>query len=221
MSRPGYPIELKLEGKSVLVVGLGAIGRRKAAALVEAGARVVGVDPAARGSDPEVPAGVEVRAEPYAPGQLAGMSLVIAAGPPELNRRVVADARRAGLWVGSASDPDEGDFTLPAVWKSGPLVLTVSTSGASPALAAALRDRAAEALGPAAAGLAALLAELRPVVMGRIANPEARRRVFRDWADPRWLALWVEEGPGRTRVALMQQVEAAAGRGPGVAGGSP
>ena len=44
---PGYPIELDLAGRTALVVGLGAVGRRKAAGLVEAGARVVGVDPAA------------------------------------------------------------------------------------------------------------------------------------------------------------------------------
>ena len=52
----------------------------------------------------------------------------------------------------AAAHAEAGDFTLPAVWRSGPLMLTVSTSGASPALARALRDRAAEALGPAPAG---------------------------------------------------------------------
>ena len=58
---PGYFLELDLRGKTVLIVGLGVVGRRKAAGLVEAGARVVAVDPAA---DPaEAPAGVELRAE--------------------------------------------------------------------------------------------------------------------------------------------------------------
>lgn len=207
MSVPGYPVELRLRGKSVLVVGLGPVGRRKAAALAAAGARVVGVDPAAGGLDPGTLAGVEVRAEAYHPDQLVGMSLAIAAGPAELNRRVLQDARRAGVWVSSASDPDDSDFILPAAWRSGPLVLTVSTSGASPALAAALRDRAAEALGPAAAGLAALLAELRPLVLERVADPEARRRLLRAWADPRWLTVWAEQGPEFLRVAFMQQVE--------------
>jgi siroheme synthase-like protein len=207
VGRRGYPIELDLQGKAALVVGLGPVGRRKAVALAEAGARVVAVDPAAKGLAPTVLPGVEVRPEPYHPNLLPGMSLVIAAGTRELNRRVVAEARRAGVWVCSTSEPDDGDFILPAVWRSGPVVLTVSTSGASPALAAALRDRAAEALGPAAAGLAVLLAELRPIVLKRVRSPESRRRVLRDWAEPRWLDLWAEQGPDQVRRALMQRIE--------------
>ena len=203
--RPGYPIELDLRGRTVVVVGLGTVGLRKAAGLVVAGARVAGVDP---GTEIQAPPGVEVRAEPYRVAHLEGASLVFATATPAVNRDVVQDARRAGLWVGSASDPDEGDFTVPAVWRSGPLVLTVSTSGASPALAATLRDRAAEAHGPEAAALTALLAELRPLVLARLADqPEARRRLLADCADPRWLDRWRAEGPEAVRLALLQAIE--------------
>ena len=211
---PGYPIELELRGKAVLVVGLGPVGLRRASGLAEAGARVVAVDPAGGAAHrPAPPEGVEVRAEAYRPEHLEGMSLVVAAAPAAVNRRVVADARRAGVWVGSASDPDAGDFTVPAVWREGPLTLTVSTSGASPALAAALRDRAALALGPAASGLTALLAELRPEVLARLTDPEARRRILADWADPRWIDLWQTEGPEAVRLALGEQLDRAASRG--------
>jgi siroheme synthase-like protein len=202
-----YTIELELSGWAVLVVGLGPVGRRKAAGLIEAGARVIGVDPAAEGLDPEALAGIEVRCEAYCAEHLRGASLAVAAAPPEVNRRVVVDARRLGVWCCSTSDPGEGDFTVPAVWRSGPLVLTVSTSGASPALAAALRDRAAEGLGPAAAGLAALLAELRPLVLARIEDPAARRRILAEWGDPRWLTLWAEQGPEAVRRALEQRLD--------------
>jgi siroheme synthase-like protein len=208
---PGYPIELDLRGKTAVVVGLGTVGRRKAAGLVEAGARVVGVDPAI---GPEnAPEGVEVRAEPYRDEHLGGASLAIAAATAEVNRRVVADARRMGVWVGSASEPAEGDFAVPAVWRDGPLTLTVSTGGASPALAAALRDRAAGALGPSAAGLVALLAELRPIAMARVAEAGRRRRLLADWADPRWLELWASDGPEAVRDALLRGIAEAAGPG--------
>lgn len=195
---PTYPIELDLTGRLAVVVGLGAVGLRKASRLVEAGARVVGVDPGAIKAGP----GVEWRAEPYQAGHLAGASLAFGAAPAEVNRRVVADARGLGIWVNSASEPGSGDFALPATWREGPLTLTVSTSGASPALASALRDRAAAALGPAAGGLAALLAELRPEVLARVADPGDRRRALAEAADPRWLDLYLAEGAGAARRAL-------------------
>src|SRR4051794_32441475 len=126
---PGYPIELELRGKWALVVGAGPVGRRKVAGLVAAGARVIVVDPAACAT--ALPAGagagaeVEIRAESYRAEHLQGVSLVVAAAPAAVNRAVVADARRAGVWVGSATDPGDGDFTVPAVWREGPLTLTV------------------------------------------------------------------------------------------------
>ena len=201
----GYPIELELTGRTALVVGLGAVGRRKAVGLLAAGARVVGVDPALAPAD--APDGVELRPEPYRADHLLGASLAFAAAPPAVNRQVVADARRAEIWVNSASDPDDGDFIVPATWRDGPLMLTVSTSGASPALAAALRDRAAAALGPAAAGVAALLAGLRPEVLARLPDPAARRRIFTGWADPRWLDLWTRAGPEAVRAAPVGRLD--------------
>ena len=205
---PGYPIELDLVGRRALVVGLGRVGRRKAAGLVAAGATVVGVDPRPPAGVERL-AGVEVRAERYRRGHLDGVALAIAAGPPAVNRRVVADARRAGIWVGSASEPASGDFAVPAVWRDGPLTVTVSTGGASPALAAALRDRAVAAVGPAAAGLAALLAELRPLALARLPDPAARRRLLADWADPRRLAAWTNEGPEAVRRDLLRALDEA------------
>ena len=155
----GYPIELHLNGRPVLVVGLGAVGRRKASGLVTAGARVTGVDPIAVALE-----GVEHLAESYQITHLQDMALVFAAATPEVNRDVVANARRLGVWVNSADDPASGDFTLPAVGRVGGVTLTVSTSGASPALAVALRDHALATLPPGASELAALFAELRPLV---------------------------------------------------------
>ena len=201
----GYPIELNLEGRPVLVVGLGQVGRRKVAGLREVGAWVVVVDPRGAGSD--VPVGVEVRAEPYEARHLDGVALAFAAATPEVNRRVVNDAQRLGVWVNTASEPDQGDFRVPALWRDGAICLTVTTSGASPALARVLRDRAAEALGPAAVGLVDLLAEWRPKVLETVANPAARRRLLTGGADPALLRLWQAEGPEAVRRVLLARLD--------------
>lgn len=179
-----YPIELDLTDRRVVVVGLGRVGRRKAIGLVAAGATVVAFDPIPA----EPPAGVILVAEPYRVDHLRGAALAFAAATPEVNRRVVADAREADVWVNAASEPDHGDFLVPASWRDGPIGLTVSTSGASPALAAALRDRAAQALGPAPARLATALAELRAEVRSTLSE-NARKLLLAEWDDPKWLKL--------------------------------
>ncbi|MHC5542850.1 hypothetical protein ACYOEI_31900, partial [Singulisphaera rosea] len=60
---------------------------------------------------------------------------------------------------------------------------------------------------PAASGFAALLAELRPRVLALRSDPEVRRRLFADWADPRWLELWQRQGPEEVRRQLVEQIE--------------
>ena len=197
-----YAIDLDLRGKGGLVVGLGAVGRRKALGLLEAGAWVRGVDPL--GWD-EAPAGVLVVGEPYQPGHLQGVFLVFAAATAAVNRAAAADALASNCLVCSTSEPESGSFTRPAVWHDRGLILTVSTSGASPALAAALRDRAAEALGPSAAALSALLRELRPRLFDRLPDPAARRRVLADWGDPRWLLL-LESGGADAVTAEFERI---------------
>lgn len=188
---PRYAIDLDLRGRGALVAGLGAVGRRKALGLLAAGAWVRGVDPL--GWD-DAPSGVSVIKEPYRCGHLQGIFLVIAAATPVVNRLVTADALAANLLICSSSEPESGNFTKPAVWHDRGLILTVSTSGASPALAAALRDRAAEALGTSAAPLAALFRELRATLFDRLPDPSARRKVLADWGDPRWLILFESGG---------------------------
>ncbi len=202
---PGYPIELDLAGKRVLVVGLGRVGLRKAEGLLVAGAKVRVVDPS-----PEsdlILDGAEIHIEAYRREHLQGMCLVFAAGPPEINQQVVIDARAMGIWVNSASDPDSGDFRLPAVWRDGPVTLTVSTSGASPALAATLRDRAGQSVGQAAVGLASLLKEIRPSVIKYVSDPERRHHFLTELAHPRWLELWDVEGSEAVRRRFFAYLE--------------
>ena len=125
---PYYPLFLDLTGRRCLVVGAGPVGQRKAAGLLAAGAVVRVVAP----ESPEL-SGAEWVAAEYEPEHLDGMALVFAAGPPDVNARVVADARQRGIWVNSASDPTSGDFLLPAVRRAGRIEVAVSTAGASPA----------------------------------------------------------------------------------------
>ena len=181
-----YAIEVDIKDRVALVVGLGQVGRRKALGLLEAGALVRGVDP--HGWD-EAPSGVDVILEPYRTEHLRGAFLVFAAAHTSVNSVVTVDALAANLLVSSASEPESGTFSRPAVWRDGNLVLTVSTSGASPALAKALRDRAVESLGASAAPLTDLFARLRPRLFELLPDPKARRKIMANWGHSDWLSL--------------------------------
>jgi siroheme synthase-like protein len=88
--------------------------------------------------------------------------VIAATDDPAVNRQVHDDADAAGVWVNAADDPANCTFTLPAVLRRGSVTVSVATGGASPALAAWLRDRlAGSEVGPEYEVLADLLAEAR------------------------------------------------------------
>lgn len=159
LSTPGYPVQLQLKGRLCVVVGAGAVGRRKVAGLLAAGGRVRVVDPR---RDVVLPDGVESICRAFAVSDLDDAFLVFAAtSDSQVNAAVVAAARSRGLLVNRADQPEDGDFSLPAVWRCGRLSVAAATDGASPALAKLLRDALAAGLDPAWGFFAELAAALR------------------------------------------------------------
>ena len=85
-----FPVFLKLEGRAVVLVGGGAAARVKLSELIRAGARVTVVAPEVR---PEISSsGVTVVQREFVAGDLDDAWFVVAAAPPEVNRRVAAAA---------------------------------------------------------------------------------------------------------------------------------
>jgi precorrin-2 dehydrogenase/sirohydrochlorin ferrochelatase len=148
-------------GRPVLVVGGGRVAARKVRDLVACGAQVTVVAPEV---DDNVLAaeGVAVERRPYRAGEAAGYRLVVTAtGDRSVDQQVFDDAEAAGVWVNSADDPARCTFTLPAVVRRPPVLVTVATGGHSPALATWLRRRLEAELGLEVAVLAGLLDEAR------------------------------------------------------------
>ena len=180
---PIYPVGLVVKGRRCLVVGGGRVAARKIDGLLACGAAVTVVAPevheaigALAGSGAiaaidESPLDVQLR--PYRAGEAAAYRLVIAAtGDHGVDDAVHRDAEAAGVWVNVADDPARCTFVLPAVGRAGPVSVSVSTGGASPALAGWLRDRVMGALGPGTAELALLLEEARRRVHERGGSTE-------------------------------------------------
>jgi precorrin-2 dehydrogenase len=138
-----FPIFLKLTGRRCLVVGGGAIGEGKIAALLEAGADPTVVAPEVTEKVRQWASAAKIawRARPFSPADLEGAFLVVAAtSRPEVNDLVFREARQRGTLCNVVDDPERCDFYYPAVLRRGRLQIAISTGGLSPALAQRLRQ---------------------------------------------------------------------------------
>ncbi|HEY8517765.1 MAG TPA: bifunctional precorrin-2 dehydrogenase/sirohydrochlorin ferrochelatase [Candidatus Binatia bacterium] len=158
------PILVDLAGRPCLVVGGGAVAARKAATLLDAGARVRVVAPSVSREMEEVAARPDVTVErrAYRREDLTGVALAFAAtDDAELQERIARDARDASVWLNAVDEPERCSFVMPAILDRDPLVVAVGTGGASPALARRIRDDIGQLLGPEYDAALAHLALLR------------------------------------------------------------
>ncbi|MBA4189255.1 MAG: siroheme synthase [Planctomycetaceae bacterium] len=201
-----FPVVLNLAGRVVVVVGGGAVGTRKAAAAIAAGATVRIVDPTQPLGGLTPPARQIPISEAYRSNHLDGAFLVFACATPAVNAQVVADAQARGILVNSASDPITGDFTLPSVVRSGDLTLAVSTGGAAPALARRLREKFEAEFDATFADWLRVLTEMRTVVLAEVPDSARRRELLDGFADWPWLARMRSEGADAVQTAMLECV---------------
>jgi precorrin-2 dehydrogenase/sirohydrochlorin ferrochelatase len=134
-----FPVNLNLHGRPVLVVGGGRIAYRKVEQLLMADAEVTVLSPMFVDEFHSLPVTLVQRV--YASGDIDAFRLVITAtGNTPVNQQIYDECEAKGIWINSADDPDRCAFTLPAALRRGDLMVTVSTGGASPALASWLRS---------------------------------------------------------------------------------
>jgi precorrin-2 dehydrogenase/sirohydrochlorin ferrochelatase len=109
------------------------------------------------------------------------------ASDPEVNAYAARQAKALGAWTCQAADPAQGDLRVPAVIQAAGLHMTLSTGGASPAMAKALRHHIEAWL--KASDLQWVLAALdkrRPALK---ADPKAKVKLLKALTAPKALAL--------------------------------
>ncbi|MDR0480348.1 MAG: siroheme synthase CysG [Gallionellaceae bacterium] len=174
------PIFLDIKNHPCLIVGGGEVAARKAAALARAGARLVVVAPQRDASFALPPDGVHL-SERFVPAHLDGMALAIAAtDDAEVNETVSREAKQRNIPVNVVDNPALCSFVMPAILDRSPLLIAVSTGGASPLLARQLRDKLEMVIPHAYGALAAFAERFRATVKRRIAEPSARRVFWED-----------------------------------------
>lgn len=171
-----YPVMLDLRGRSVLVVGAGPVATRKVEGLIAEGALVTVVAPDVCSEMEElVTQGlISVLRRGYETSDLDDRWLVVTATANKpVQQQVFDEGEARGIWVNAADDPDRCAFILPAVLREGPVTISVSTGGASPALAGWLRTRMRSALPANLTAIAEELAGRRRAIKERGESTEA------------------------------------------------
>ncbi len=159
-----YMACLDLTDRPCLVVGAGPIGLEKIEGLLAANASVHCVAKQASAEVRELAAegAITLEERAYEPADLVGRLLVVAATEDtELNVAIYRAAEERAMLVNVVDVPPLCNFILPAIVRSGPIAIAISTSGASPALAKRLKREIRETYGEPHARLAEILNGLR------------------------------------------------------------
>jgi precorrin-2 dehydrogenase / sirohydrochlorin ferrochelatase len=181
LDTPFYIACLRLKGRRCLVVGGGDIGLEKVEGLLACGADVTLVAPDAHPAlrDLAQEGSIRWEAREYEPGDLEGCLIVIAAtDDTDVNIRVFNDAERRAMLVNVVDVPPLCSFILPAIVRTGPLAVAISTAGASPALAKRMKREIAELFGEPYAELAVLLNDARGWAKGTLPTYQDRKEFF-------------------------------------------
>jgi precorrin-2 dehydrogenase/sirohydrochlorin ferrochelatase len=176
-----YPVLLDLTAKKVLVVGGGQVAQRKVETLLEYEAKISIVS---RLLTDKLNHMVECKrvvflGQAFLPHHLDGAFLVIAATNDKgLNHRVSEEAKRKGILVNAVDQPADCNFIVPSIIRRGDLLVAISTSGKSPAMAKRIREQLESQFGPEYETTLKLMGRVREVVLASGLPQSENSRIF-------------------------------------------
>jgi precorrin-2 dehydrogenase / sirohydrochlorin ferrochelatase len=181
LETPLYIACLRLKRRRCLVVGGGDVGLEKVEGLLACDADVTLVAPEAveplQALAKEGSIAWEQRK--YGAADLEGTFIAIAAtSNTDVNIRVYEDAERRAMLVNVVDVPPLCNFILPAIVRTGPLAIAISTAGASPALAKRMKREVSEMFGEPYARLAEILNDARGWAKGTLPTYQDRKEFF-------------------------------------------
>jgi len=193
-----YPMMMNISGRRCVVVGGGRVAERKVASLLEAGAMVVLVSPAMTPLlSSMVKSGmIEHVSRRYRKGDLKRAFLcVVATDDRRLQDRIWKEARDQGVLANIVDSEEDCDFLVPSYFRRGDLVISISTSGKSPALAKRIRKDLEEQYGWEYEVLLKVLTWARPRILQEVKDPRRRRSILERSGHPELLVLVRQSDP--------------------------
>jgi len=182
-----YMVALDLAGRRCVVLGGGEMAALRVAGLLDAGALVAVVAPALQPTLAKLAAGgsIEWTARAYQPGDLRGAFLALnTIDDAAIERSVRLEATAEGVLLNTHDRPASCDFASPALVRRGRLQVAVSTSGDSPYVAAAMRERLEKLIGEEWGSLLSLVAGVRRRLRRAKVPATEQQRVYRQLLRP-------------------------------------
>lgn len=176
-----YPVNLNIEEKLCVIIGGGSVALRKTKGLLLAGAKVRVVSPVIHKELLLLyrSGKIEWIERAYVHGDLMEASLVFAATDNRaVQAEIMADAEKSEVLINSVDDPRRSDFHLPANFRRGKMLVTVSTSGGSPALASRLRKQLETIVGEEYEAVVFLLSLVRQEVIALNDDSASHSQLF-------------------------------------------
>jgi siroheme synthase-like protein len=181
LETPFYIACLRLSGRRCVVIGGGEVVLEKVEGLLACDGDVALIAPEAHPELVQLALEGSIRWEQreYEPGDLDGALIAIAAtDDTDLNIQVFEDAEARSMLVNVVDVPPLCNFILPAIVRTGPLAVAVSTAGASPALAKRMKREIGELFGEPYALLAVLLNDVRGWAKANLPTYQDRKEFF-------------------------------------------
>jgi len=191
-----YPINLKLSGKKVLIVGGGKVAYRKAKRLLEAKAEITLVSPTVIDNlkDLILANNIKYYQREFKEEDILDTCLIFAATDNRRVNSLIANlADKNNLLVNVADSLEESTFILPALIKQGDLLLTVATGGNLPALSKRIREELENSFGEEFKVFLELMKILRTIIIDTIDDEKQRRKIFRELADLELIRVLAED----------------------------
>lgn len=172
-----FPLCINLEDKRFLVVGYGRIAKRKLKAISEFTSNIKIITKEL--TEEELGKGIEIVNKCFDEKDLEGVDFVITAtGSREQDEAIVAACKSRGIPVNAADDREECDFFLPGIIKRGDLVVSVSTSGKSPAYSRYLREQIEDVIPDNIEKVLDILGELRKSLPSKLDSQVERSQIY-------------------------------------------
>jgi len=195
-----FPMFVKLQGRSVLVVGAGVIGESKIQGLLDSSARirVIALEATPQVQDWAERGEIALDVRGFNVSDLDDVFLVVVAtSSRELNQQIFREANKRGILCNVVDVPELCDFFYPAVVKRGDLQIAISTSGQSPSLAKKLRQQLERQFGPAYSDWVRQLGETRRLVLSSDLDAAKKRQLLSSLASREAFEAMVDTEPAK------------------------